>query len=559
MPIRSFRFSAFKNFVLFSFFLLLIFQSCKKIDISESVLSTDIKPVSTIEQSKDFFTISEKAPDPAKTIAKEMQGQFKEKDIQDFINWHGLLLWSRVIKFEQAKNGTVTYAIPSQKNGVITGYIAATIDKGNAIKFEMHRKSAIEAKKTEYSYAGINVYKSKLILDIFSNTLKIVSPQQNNLGELYCWYTWVEQTTFQGTSSGSNKIITTQSVIIPGGYWVTHCTYSGGGGTGGDPGGGGTGGNTNCGGGGGGGTQTFANIWWGNESSSLTPCELVETINRLSISLGLSTGQIQWLLTQPERVVELDRFVGGGGDQQANQIAKDHLEKMMADNQYLTFVVNHAQTGDPLKMWWEDDVWLQYINYIMNENIFNFYMDATTVKNPRPIEFADKCAGVPSMIQVSASDKKERVGYITLDGQFIYSPHSGTSGDVEVGIRIRNGQAYYNYKMNLGAPTRNYFGMIVDNEIQEYLIPVRTAIHTHIPDFGNNGAAITITNSIKSDDDKKVADLIQRNLSGFNLYVVEVKDNGKYLVADFAFNVPDYTIVGDDLILPNPDVCNLLN
>ena len=51
--------------------------------------------------SSYFFTISEKSPNALKAIVKEMQKQFKENDVQDFLNWHGQPVWSEIIKFEK--------------------------------------------------------------------------------------------------------------------------------------------------------------------------------------------------------------------------------------------------------------------------------------------------------------------------------------------------------------------------------------------------------------------------------------------------------------------------
>jgi len=274
----------------------------------------------------------------------------------------------------------------------------------------------------------------------------------------------------------------------------------------------------------------------------------------LKTILSLNPVQTDWLTHNLDRANEILNYVQVNNG--SHQLAKDHLNKMIQDFDFLLFVNDHAQTGDPSKMWWEDEVWLEYINYFTDESIYNFYMEATAVKNPRPIEFSDKCVGIPPMIQ-AAGDKKERTGYITIDGQFIYSPRVGTTGDVQADTRIRNGQVYYNYKMNLGAPSRTYFGMITDNVAQEYLIPVRTNIHVHIPDYGNNGVAITPTNPAKSEDDALAALQIQRLIQTFNFYVVEVKDNGKYLVASYSKDSPDYTIEGDDLLLLS-DICGLI-
>lgn len=378
--IQPWKFSFIIAMLIFPF----LFQACKKADI---VNGTDKNSPATVSmQAKDFFTISMDAPDAEKSIVKEMQKQFKENDVLDFLKWHGQPLWRRIIKFEEDKNGSVTYAIPTQKNNEITRFFAATIDKANAVKLEMHRKAAIALKKGEYTYADINSDRSIAIFNIFNNKTK--NSEQTNSLFLHCWFEWVEQTTFQKTTTSNMESV----VHHPRGYWELICmeTSGGGGGTGGggggtggdDTGGGGTGG---C-GGGGGHEETFNYKWWSNESSLLSPCNLLEAINRLSYFLELNTAQLNWLRRHPSMIEELDRYIGGGGSQQTNQIAKDDLDKMMNDNDYLLFVESHENTGDPLKMWWEDDNWLNNPN--------NFNLDITR----SPTELAELNAAEKALI-----------------------------------------------------------------------------------------------------------------------------------------------------------------
>ena len=112
--------------------------------------------------------------------------------------------------------------------------------------------------------------------------------------------------------------------------------------------------------------------------------------------------------------------------------------------------------------------------------------------------------------------------------------------------------------MSLGAPSQNYYGMLIDNVKQEYLIPVRTSVHTHIPDFGNNGGISINNDPGVSDGYKYIANLIQGNSTAYiNMYVAEVKDDGKFLVASYTKTSTDYTIEADNLLLPN--VCNFIN
>lgn len=502
--------------------LLFLFQACKKADIVNGADKNS--PATVSMQAKDFFTISANAPDAEKAIVKEMQKQFKENDVQDFLKWHGQPLWSRIIKFEEDKNGSVTYAIPTQKNNEITGFFAATIDKANVIKLEMHRKAAIALKKGEYTYADINSDRSIAIFNIFNNKTK--NSEQTNSLFLHCWFEWVEQTTFQKTTTSNMESV----VHHPRGYWELICMETGGGGTGGggggtggeDTGGGGTGG---C-GGGWGHDETFNYKWWSNESSLLSPCNLLEAINRLSYFLELNTTQLNWLRTHLSMVEELDRYIGGGGSQQTNQIAKDHLDKMMSDYDYLTFVESHSLNGDQLKMWWDDDTWLTLIKYQMPETAFNFYMQNTRPQNKKPEEFADKCLGIIQMAEGTRNDiyHKERVGCLTIDGKIIITD-VGTESEVKFSVKIKNNTTYYYYPLALGLPTLSYSGMIIENN--EILIPIRADIHTH----DGYGESIDWFNS-KSSGDLESAQLMYNNPFVKN-YVIEATLNGKYSVGTF--------------------------
>ena len=237
------------SFITLLLIFIFLFQACKKADISNTSLSANNNSVSTkdtpaiiSEQPKDFFTLSVNAPNAEKAIVREMQSQFKENDIRNFLNQYGQPLWKKILKLWKNENGSVTYAIPTQKGGEISGFFAATIDSASEIKFEMHRKSAIALKKAEYSYANITLNKSKGILNYFSDKSNVnpttQSSETNNLWD--CSFYWVEQTSLQSSNFGTPQDTTTQNTTGTGGgnggYWVIVCIYYEG------PGGGGTGG-----------------------------------------------------------------------------------------------------------------------------------------------------------------------------------------------------------------------------------------------------------------------------------------------------------------------------
>jgi hypothetical protein len=606
----------------FAFCLTFLFiNSCKKADILSSTSTAEAKVIQ--ETPQNFFNLPANASPVLKRIAKELERQNKSKEfISAFISKEGFPIWGKSRIERHIKKGktdnfegedgladtTVYIPLVVSSEHYVTGFLKATIDDTIDIKIYRQNDYVNFPFKTPQSSTSVTTAEEYAIRfmsmdkDVFGTTEFIVNDKRmfnnstdysdtaniqrfvsmnsgggggddgfadgsttNNYQYEVCWTAM----TYREVCSVNNCC-----------NWVewgtyTHCTtYESGGGTGGG------GGSGSGGGGGGGGTWPFppsgpggggigcTEEFGGSITNSIIPIEcnpsggnpwppLPTVVQTLRPLLGISSVQMDWLtinIAQANRI--LTYLQDNNGDV---VIANAHIILMMEEAEYLAFVNNQAVTGDYSKMWWNDETWLESIEYdFNNEDIFNFFVDATSAGNPKPIEFANICAGMSSMIQASG-DKKERGGYITLDGQFIYSPRAGSTGDLPVEIHMKNGQAYYKYKMNLGAPTRTYFGMITNNETQEYWIPVRTVIHSHFPDQVNNGLTITTNNPGKSDDDATMALLIQENIQSVNLYVVEVKDNGKYLVASFSINSTDYTIVGDDLILPNSDVCNLIN
>ena len=72
-----------------------------------------------------------------------------------------------------------------------------------------------------------------------------------------------------------------------------------------------------------------------------------------------------FLLQRPDITEEIDRYLTN--NPQNTQIAFEHIAKVSQDVDYFNFVLVHANTGDPLKIWWEDEVWLRQIKYQMSE------------------------------------------------------------------------------------------------------------------------------------------------------------------------------------------------
>lgn len=319
-------------------------------------------------------------------------------------------------------------------------------------------------------------------------------------------------------------------------------------------------------GGGGGGTPGGGNnpcSPFGNSINGFVPVEcnpgpggnpwppIPAVVQYLTSTLSLNPVQIDWLTHHLTEANEIRTYLQVNNG--STQITKDHLDKLIDDNSYFLFNSNHHDSGDSSKMWWADLVWLRQIHFAMpNEDVFNFYNDVAKPKNPKPLaEFENFCDGIKYITNLSVTDpqKRERMGYITLDGKFIYTT-IGTANVTDLNLRISQGVTYYNYKINKGAPQLNYYGMIVRNG--EYWIPVRTNIHNHI--IGSNSIPIE-TDPSKSDGDAEAAESVQMNAgTDFRFFVIEAKTNGKYLNAAFNINNINYLILNNNITFN--EICN---
>lgn len=97
----------------------LVFQSCKKVDVQNS-------PTENL-QTEDFYKVNDKVPKEVRMIIAQMKTELGSNDVLDFIRWHGQPIWNKVLATSVNRSSQSTYAIPIQKNGEITGFLAARI------------------------------------------------------------------------------------------------------------------------------------------------------------------------------------------------------------------------------------------------------------------------------------------------------------------------------------------------------------------------------------------------------------------------------------------------
>jgi hypothetical protein len=302
----------------------------------------------------------------------------------------------------------------------------------------------------------------------------------------------------------------------------------GGGGTGGGPTGGGGGGPT-----GGGNTpnecpNTNFNgncpTGWNTLPNSIVAIKNIY----INANAPLTNDQIAWLNNNRSRATEIYNYFEEGFTEETIEIAREHINFMIANQNYLSFVADHKLTGDSTKMWWNDINWLRQINFTMPNNIFNFYMKITRPENKKPEEFADKCIGLQQMASRCSTYKKEYLGYITQDGKLIITDE-GSSESVSPNFLHINGGVYYYYPLSLGLPSNSYYGMIIDND--RVLIPVRGIIHTH----PNDGLGVEIDLEHSRSDGDRDAAWLNKEYSFITNYVIEPSSNNTYKVGVFSW------------------------
>lgn len=79
----------------------------------------------------------------------------------------------------------------------------------------------------------------------------------------------------------------------------------------------------------------------------------------LTTLLGLNTEQSNWLAQHEFQAVDIYKYFQRSTLANKHEICLEHINRMMDDPGYLSFVENHKLTGDRRLMWWEDEEWLE--------------------------------------------------------------------------------------------------------------------------------------------------------------------------------------------------------
>lgn len=144
-------------------------------------------------------------------------------------------------------------------------------------------------------------------------------------------------------------------------------------------------------------------------------------------------------------------------------------------------------------------------------------------------EFDDKCIGMNEVWDMSKNSNNEYAAVITIDGAILITQELNHTGGGIGGIYSFDGNTYYQYPTNLGAPSRTYLGQIVASN--RYFIPITSTIHTHSPCLsdGTNGISEQMIPRDK---------LFAQNYPDINHYIIGCSAIGEFNgTRNSAFNI----------------------
>jgi hypothetical protein len=243
----------------------------------------------------------------------------------------------------------------------------------------------------------------------------------------------------------------------------------------------------------------------------------------LTHALNLNTSEVAFLNTSVKFTRQLYNFILESTLTNKVRNAKKHVQLFMTNTAYYNFVMQQVINDDIDVIWWNDNIWLNQINYEMNETATNQYMQSISEDNPKPLfEYADRCEGLKALaLKTSENNGQEVVGFKTMDGKFIITG-IGDNESVPLNFKTYNGTAYYCYSETLGLPNLTYAGMqIINGEIR---IPLKACFHSH-PE--NEGVPINFAGS-RSDDDWQYTYIGFKHTNySFPFFVIE-PSNGKF-------------------------------
>jgi hypothetical protein len=140
--------------------------------------------------------------------------------------------------------------------------------------------------------------------------------------------------------------------------------------------------NGGSGNGGGGGSPNGNNYGW-----IPTVEDITNIVSLLQNLLGLDTQQASWLELHPDRTMEVVRYLQESNSPTEGEKSLYHINKMINDEHYYSFVQNYASTNSTNLMWWENNSFLVpyggigFGSWAINYLIANSSVPFTTFQN----------------------------------------------------------------------------------------------------------------------------------------------------------------------------------
>jgi hypothetical protein len=154
----------------------------------------------------------------------------------------------------------------------------------------------------------------------------------------------------------------------------------------------------------------FPWLWWENSTW---------IYNNLGVEFNQAT--LFWLMENITRTVEIKNYITTSTSPSLSQrqgIVTQHVNLMMSNPDYLSYVVSHVSNTNPI-VWWEDDIWIN--------NPANFNLDLVQLNNPN-YELTDAERALTLIFPIQAWFIKENVEpAVTMSNTImgIVGQHSG--------------------------------------------------------------------------------------------------------------------------------------
>jgi len=140
--------------------------------------------------------------------------------------------------------------------------------------------------------------------------------------------------------------------------------------------------------------------WWWTGGGGAT---LSSNVSMLAAQLNLTFSQTMWLEQHSDKADQIYTYLQTTNDAEAYSKATEHIYMLINDPGYNSFNEQHSSFGDPNKIWWEDDSWLD------DPSKFNLDTDLNQNQQYDKLTAAEKILVKKYPIQAYAISKNKSV------------------------------------------------------------------------------------------------------------------------------------------------------